>query len=127
MIHLRSLPVVQMSLYLYFTKNRVNGVLPFKLKSKFLYCDKCFLCIKFLISCFIQDLDSGTKGSGPTGVQDDPCLATVSASSLPATPSCPGTQLSVTVWMEPSSLRTVIVEWICLELIWVEFSACLVL
>ena len=66
-------------------------------------------------------------GSGPNGVQDDPSLATVSACSLPATPSCPGTQLSMTVWMEPSSLRTVIVEWICLELIWVELYACLVL
>ena len=110
MTHLRSLPVVLISLYLNFAKNRVNGVLPFKLKSRFLYCDKCFLCMKFLISCFIQDLENGTKGSGPTGVQDDPSFATVSASSLPATPSCPGTHFNMTVWMEPSSLRTVIVE-----------------
>ena len=60
---------------------------------------------------------SGRNGSGPMGMLLDPSLASSSASSLPYTPSCPGTHLSSTRWEVPSVLRWSTMSSTILELI----------
>ncbi|XP_028166533.1 uncharacterized protein LOC114357216 [Ostrinia furnacalis] len=48
--------------------------------------------------CFLD----GTIGSGPIGAASDPCLARLSALSLPSIPECPGTHMRVTLLCLPS-------------------------
>ena len=50
------------------------------------------------------------KGSGPRAIVSDPSLASSSALSFPGIPACPGTHLTLTVWVCPSLLRWLMVS-----------------
>ena len=69
----------------------------------------------------IMPSESGRKG--PMGVLLDPSLASSSASSLPYTPSCPGTHLSSTLWEVPNVLSWSAMSSTSLELMLVLVSA----
>ena len=117
------MPETERSLYLCFRSHKVNGNLPDELIFKLLYCFRCSSYIQFLIDKSLTRLDTGRKGSGPIGAEEEPFLASSSANSLPLKLLWPGTQLSSTWCVVPRVLRFVMVSRTRREPTLLELSA----
>jgi len=65
----------------------------------------CWCSVQFLIASLAKHLGIPRAGSGPSNGIADACLASLSASSLPRMPRCPGTQMRVTSFRLASAKR----------------------
>jgi hypothetical protein len=67
---------------------------------------RIYIIYHTFIFCWITEVDEGKHGSGPQNLDSHPCLANLSAFSLPSMPHCPGTQSSFTLLIVESSNDT---------------------